>query len=182
MDQGLVPKRYAKALYEVAQADGNADALYGTMQRLVSSFAAQPALASTMANPFVSADDKAALILTAAGASASDAEMQRFIALLTTNKRLGMVRDIAAAYLRIYRQERRISVVRVTAAAPMAAAEQQRLKAIIQQHLDGGTMEYSFALDPSLIGGFAVDIDNERLDASVKNELKQLRLKLLSNK
>ena len=38
----------------------------------------------------------------------------------------------------------------------------------------------TFATDPDIIGGFTVDIDNERLDASVKNELKQLRLKLLS--
>ncbi len=40
-------------------------------------------------------------------------------------------------------------------------------------------MEYTFRVDPDLIGGFTVDIDNERLDASVKNELKQLRLRLL---
>ena len=40
-------------------------------------------------------------------------------------------------------------------------------------------MEYTYSTDPDLIGGFTVDIDNERLDASVKNELKQLRLKLL---
>ena len=43
-------------------------------------------------------------------------------------------------------------------------------------------MEYSFVTDPDLIGGFVVTIDNRQLDASVKNELKQLRLKLLSNK
>lgn len=42
-------------------------------------------------------------------------------------------------------------------------------------------MEYSERVDPELIGGFVVNIDNERLDASVSNEFKQLRLKLLSN-
>ena len=41
-------------------------------------------------------------------------------------------------------------------------------------------MEYNHRIDPDLIGGFVVNIDNEKLDASVANELKQLRLKLLS--
>lgn len=41
-------------------------------------------------------------------------------------------------------------------------------------------MEYNLLIDPELIGGFTVDIDSERLDASVANELKQLRHKLLS--
>ena len=40
-------------------------------------------------------------------------------------------------------------------------------------------MEYVSRVDPDLIGGFTVSIDNERLDASVRNELKQLRLNLL---
>lgn len=182
MDQGLVPKRYAKALYEVALENGTQAKLYELMQHLAASFGQEPALAATMANPFVSDADKAALILTASRSDASDPEMARFIGLLKANGRLGMVRDIAAAYLRIYRKANRISVVKVTAASPMGEQEQQRLKSLILSHLDGGRMEYSFDVDPDLIGGFAITIDNERLDASVKNELKQLRLKLLSNK
>ena len=50
-----------------------------------------------------------------------------------------------------------------------------------KSHLDGGTMEYHHRVDPALIGGFTVTIDNDKLDASVADELKQLRLKLLSN-
>ena len=40
-------------------------------------------------------------------------------------------------------------------------------------------MEYSFRLDPLLIGGFAVKVGSERLDASVKNDLNRIRQKLL---
>ena len=41
------------------------------------------------------------------------------------------------------------------------------------------TLEISQTIDPSLIGGFTVKIDDYLLDASVSNELKQLRLNLL---
>ena len=40
-------------------------------------------------------------------------------------------------------------------------------------------MEYSSVVDPSIIGGFTVAIDNDKLDASIANELKQLKLNLL---
>ena len=60
------------------------------------------------------------------------------------------------------------------------AREMKRLKALIESHVGGATVEYETAVDPDLIGGFVVKIDSERLDASIKNELKQLRLKLLS--
>ena len=42
------------------------------------------------------------------------------------------------------------------------------------------TLEVEHSLDPDLIGGFTVKVGDLLLDASIKNELKKLRLKLLS--
>ena len=179
MDQGLIPKRYAKAIYEVALAGGAQKELYGEMQRISSAFAAEPGLNPTLNNPFVSVADKVALIKAAAGGDT--AILGRVLELLRQNGRIGLMRDIAVAYESIYRKENKICRVVVTAAAPMDEAEEKRLKDMIVSHLDGGAMEYTFRVDPDLIGGFTVSIENERLDASVKNELKQLRLKLLRN-
>lgn len=182
MNQGLIPKRYAKALLEVAASPDARRKLYEHMKLLCGSFAQEPALMASLANPFVSDEDKASLIFTASHTSADDPAMASLVRVLKENGRMGIVRDIAQAYVRLYRHDNAIFKVEVVAAAPMAQAEQERLKKLVLAHLDGGSMEYSFRVDPSLIGGFVVNIDNERLDASVKNELKQLRLKLLSNK
>lgn len=179
MDQGLIPKRYAKAIYEVALASGAQKELYGTMQRVSAAFAAEPKLNATLNNPFVGVADKIALIKAAAGATADEALLERITGLLKQNGRIGMMREIAAAYENIYRKENKIYRVVVTAAAPMPQPEEDRLKSLIEKHLDGGSMEYTFRVDPDLIGGFTVSIENERLDASVKNELKQLRLTLI---
>ena len=180
MDQGLIPKRYAKAIYEVALENGTQKDLYGKMNRISSAFAAEPGLNATLNNPFVSVSDKEGLVYTAAGANADDKELSSVLGLLKHNGRIGMMRDIAIAYENIYRKENKIYRVVVTAAAPMEPAEENRLKELIESHLGGAAMEYTFRVDPDLIGGFTVGIENERLDASVKNELKQLRLKLLS--
>lgn len=198
MNEGLIPKRYAKALYKFACEKGADLGLYRLMGNLGRSFADNPTLDSTIANPFVADKEKIGLLKTAAAipvapgettpgkAEASDTVDAKvigaysdFLMLLTENRRLPMAAAIARAYCDIYRKENRIFRVAVVSAAPLEAEEKQRLTRLIESHLKGGKMEAVFATDPGLIGGFTVDIDNERLDASVKNELKQLRLKLL---
>lgn len=180
MNEGLIPKRYAKALFEYASERGKAESLYRLMGTLENSFRENHELQPTLENPFIDDSQKERLIATAAGAAGNDPVFADFITLLARNKRLDMVRRAAIAYRDIYRQANHISLVTVTAAAPLDPEEEKRLKDLVAKHLDGGTMEYTFAVDPSLIGGFTVGINSERLDASIKNELKQLRLKLLS--
>ena len=180
MNQGLIPSRYAKALFEYASENGCDKPVFERMQTLAGAFASEPALVRAVSNPYVSRHDKIQLLTTASGSNENDMAMSRFLDLLADNNRLDMARDIALAYLKIYRTEHNIRLVTVTSAAPMAEAEESRLKQLIQRHLGSATMEYNHQVNPDLIGGFQVSIDNEKLDASVANELKQLRLKLLN--
>ena len=91
------------------------------------------------------------------------------------------MRDIALAYLSLYRKANNIYLVNVVTAAELPDEEVDRLRRLVEKHLGGASMEFSQSIDPELIGGFVININSERLDASVSNELKQLRLKLLSN-
>lgn len=188
MNDGLIPRRYAKALYKVAIERGVSRQVYERMLRLVASFAEAPQLSAVINNPYQSSADKLTLLHTAAGvpaagAAPADATAQLyddFLQLLINNNRLGMTHAIALAFVELYRKENNIKVVRLVTAAPLDEANQARLKDFIGRHLNGASMEYTATVDPSLTGGFLVTIDNERLDASISNELKQLRLKLLS--
>ena len=180
MDKGLIPRRYAKALFEVgAERDDNKQ-LYGLMLALTDSFDHNHDLAETMANPFVSESDKTALLMTAAGAddAGSNVTYADFVKLLARNGRLDLARDIARAFVDLYRSANNIFKVKIVSAAPMGDAERKRLEDIIARHIGKGTMEYDFDVDPSLIGGFTVTVNSERLDASVANRLKQLKLQL----
>lgn len=182
MNNGLIPARYAKALYDFAAENGDDTRIFTLTRALLDSFKAEPELNKVMSNPFVPAADKTKLLDTAAGPEAgADSVWTRFLALLVANGRLDAIRDIALAYTRLYRRRHNIRLVTVTSAAPMEPAGEQRLKALIQKHLGDATMEYATAVDPDLIGGFTVTIDNEKLDASIANELRQMRQSLLDN-
>lgn len=181
MNEGLIPRRYAKALFEFASEKSASEKVYGFMQNLAGSFANEVGLQSVVSNPFVESVDKIKLLTTAAGAQQQDKSFSDFMTLLATNKRLDMSRDIALAYLDIYRKANNIYLVEVVTASELSKNDESRLKSLIQTHLNGATMEYTQRVDENLIGGFVINIGSERLDASISNELKQLRLKLISN-
>lgn len=154
--------------------------MYRLMTGLCASFAAQPALQSTMANPFVADSAKQQLIVTACGLDKPDKVLADFLHMLAENKRLPMVHSIALAYLGIYRQAHNIHQVTVTSAVTLDKEIQKRITDVIQKQIGpDGSMEYRSIIDPNIIGGFIVAIDNDKLDASIANELKQLKLNLL---
>lgn len=179
MDQGLLPRRYAKALYKYAVERDSQACVYGLMSNIGLAFDKLPALQKTVSNPFVDAARKEELVAEAAGGRDNDV-LRDFVRLLIRNRRIDMVRDIALAYQEIYRRANNICKVSVTSAAPLVQADRDRLTNLVQQRLGAASAEMTFLVDPDLIGGFVIGIDNDRLDASVRNELQQLRQSLLA--
>lgn len=180
MNEGLIPRRYAKALYKYALEKGKDKELYTLMQNLVRSYAANPSLAKAMANPFIDAARKLSLLYAACGLGNEEPVIHRFFDLLEKNHRVALAGDIARAYGDIYRDLNHIHRVTITSASPLDQATVKRIEQVVARHIGGGTFEYTTEVNPDLIGGFTVTIDNDRLDASVANELTQMRLKLLS--
>ena len=177
MDQGLIPRRYAKALYEVATEKGEASGLYAIMQRLSEAFATESALQATMSNPFVSATDKERLLRTAAGSN--DSLFDDFLTLLRRNGRLEFARDAALAYIDLYRTKNHIYEVTIESAAELSAPVRERMLDLIRKHIGQGTLESKFTVNPDLIGGFRVRLGNELLDGSVATQLNRIRLGLI---
>lgn len=179
MNDGLIPQRYAKALYKLAVEKGNAPAVYDEMKEVIDSFRRNPELARTLANPYVSRQDKEKLLLAAAGNSVED-DFRGFIKLILDNDREQFALEMALAFRDIYRRENRISQVTVTTATRLDDSQLDKIKEIVRKAFPDHKLEWHFKTNHDLIGGFVVDVDSSRLDASLSNELEQLRLNLLS--
>ena len=57
MNDGLIPNRYAKALFKVAVEKGEQAEIYTQMKQLVASFDEMPALKAAVNNPFIAVDE-----------------------------------------------------------------------------------------------------------------------------
>ncbi len=181
MNGGLIPSRYAKALYKFAQEHGATGKVYEEMQHVVQAFETNAELSSTLSNPYVSAPDKGKLLLIAAGRDASD-DFKGFVRLILDNKRESYAYEMALAYRDLYRRANGISIVKITSAMQLPENELTKLRKLIENSFPGRTLEFSERIDASIIGGFIVDVDHVRMDASISNEIEKLRLKLLSTK
>lgn len=178
MISGLIPHRYAKALYKYAQQSDTTRQVYEEMKRVIESFSANPGLTKTLSNPFVEDADKEKLLLAAAGDKPGN-DYRRFVRLILDHKREEFAYLMALAYRDIYRKENNISQVRVTTAAALPPAEMAKLHGVVEKSFKDTKFEYTDKVDPSLIGGFVIDVDSTRMDASVSGELSQLRQTLL---
>ncbi len=181
MDNGLIPYRYAKALYKYALEQGKTSELYDVAKAAIASFEKNPGLSKVMSNPFVSNADKEKLLLAAAG-SGADAAYDRFIKLVIEHRREEFAYSMMLAYRDIYRKENHISQARIVTATNLDKALSDKLKALVTKSFQGTTLEFTESVNPDLIGGFVIDVDSVRMDASVSNELEQLRQTLLRSK
>lgn len=178
MVSGLIPHRYAKALYKYALESNKASDVYEEMKHVVNSFQHNPELEKVLSNPYVEAADKEKVLLSAAGEAPGE-DYRRFVKLILDHKREEFAYLMALAYRDIYRKENNISQVMITTAAELPAAEMAKLRAVVENSFKDTKFEYSSQVNPDLIGGFVIDVDSTRMDASVSGELAQLRQNLL---
>ena len=181
MDNGLIPHRYAKALYKYASENGKTEEIYNLMKRVIKSFVDNPGMQETLSNPFVTSQDKEKLLLTAAGDEADNA-YDRFIKLIIGHNRTDFAYEMMLAYRDIYRKEKNIMQVNITTASVLPQEQMQKLRDLVNKAFKGSILEFSESVNPDLIGGFVIDVDSVRMDASISNELEQLRQTLLRSK
>ncbi len=179
MNDGLIPNRYAKALYKLSQERGDTAAVYQEMKQLDVAYASESGLKKAVNNPFLPVADKLKLLCAASGGKL-DSTSARFMELVIKNNRIDFLRSIALAFMRQYRELNGIAKVEVVTATQLGDDEINDIVDVVKEQLGGKTIELTKSVNPDLIGGFTVDVDSRVLDASVRSQLEKLRLKLLS--
>lgn len=179
MNEGLIPNRYAKALYKYSLENKEAETVYEQMKHLSDSFESHKELKAMVDNPYLPFGDKERVLLTAAQAP-TEGSLSKFIKMINDNNRIGYIRGMALAYQSLFRKDNSIEEVVITTAGNMDESELEKIRKVVQEHEKNMKLEFVYSVNPDLIGGFTIRMDSKLLDASIKNELKKLRLKLLS--
>jgi F-type H+-transporting ATPase subunit delta len=176
-----VARRYAEALIDAAQKEGQADAALEELAELQSDVLARfPRFADLLASERVPAAEKDRILRDTFEGRASGLVL-RFLRVLNRNGRLGLIGPIIAEARTIWDRRNNRIPVSVRTAVPLGEDQMQALK----DRLTGlvpGTPILSVSTDPSLIGGLVIQVGDHLYDASVKNRLTQLRHRLIEGK
>ena len=176
MDIGVISVRYARALLKCATEAKSEDAVYTEMQQLAKSYVEVPQLRFTIDNPMLSKDKKEALLLTAVGEKPSDLT-KTFIKLVLKEDRERVMQFIANSYVTLYRQQKNVIRGRLITAAAVSPATEQKMRQMVEGKTNG-TVEFESEVDPDIIGGFILEYDTYRMDASVKTKLNSILTQL----
>jgi F-type H+-transporting ATPase subunit delta len=178
MDTGTISKRYAKAIFQYALGRGEEECLHTEMKMLSEQFTALPLLGKVLEDPTIPSAEKVNVLITAAGKTPS-AAYQQAVHLVIKNGRGHYMQHIAWVYDKVFREEKNRTVIKLTTTEPADIKMQKALINLIVKDKDK-QVDFAAKIDENIIGGFILEVEDCRLDASVKNQLNRLRLEMIN--
>ena len=122
-----------------------------------------------------------ALLRSAVDAHIEDAvyaEMQSIAkSYIEVPDRENVMQFIANSYITLYRQQKNIIRGKLTTAARVSAQTEQKMRQMVESKTNG-TVEFETEVNPDIIGGFILEYDTYRMDASVKSQLNTILTQL----
>ena len=177
MDNGKISVRYARALLNFANEQHCEAEVYANLTRLTANYShAIQQFNEVLSNPMVGNADKIELLKTAIGESVHPC-LIRFMEFLTEKKRENKIFVIALKYQEMYRKEKNLLRADVTIATDVDDNALDKIKVFIEQTFDR-QVEMHVHTNPELIGGFTLDIEHNRMDASIAGQLNKLKKEL----
>lgn len=172
MDVGVISVRYARALLKSAVIGKQEDIVYQNMQCLMNCYLYISELRLAVNNPMLSKEKKQEVIRTACGETISELT-ERFINLVLHEGREEVLQFMATSYITLYRKQKHIINGKLTTASKVSAVVEDRMKRLVESHTSG-SVEFSTEVNPDIIGGFVLEYDTYRMDASVKTRLRRI--------
>ena len=112
------------------------------------------------------------MLLTAVGDEVTPLT-RAFIGLVLKEGREQVMQFIANSYVTLYRQQKNVIRGRLFTAAHVSAQTEQKMRQMVESKTNG-TVEFETEVNPDIIGGFILEYDTYRMDASVKAKLNSI--------
>lgn len=171
--------RYAKSLLDLAREENKLDRVLED----VKSFQAASKNRDfylLLKSPIVNARKKLS-ILDALFLDKYDEMTMAFLRILVNKGREPYLPEVAEEFITQYKKIKHITTVKVTTAQPMTAAALKALEAkLMASDATAKSVEIETAVNPELIGGFVLELDDKIYDASVAQKLEDVKRSLLS--
>ncbi len=179
MSTGVIATRYASGLAQAAANATELDAWLGEVQRFAKAWRGSGLLRAVATNPGLSQARREAVLEPVFAELGLSATPKRWLKLIWSRDRLGIVPDAVDALGRLV--DTRRGVLRAKAEFAVAPSPAQ-LKSLTErlEKLTGKQVVLEDSEDASLLAGFRVRIGSHLVDASLKQALSKMQRDLLA--
>ncbi|OUW46654.1 ATP synthase F1 subunit delta [Synechococcus sp. UW140] len=168
---------YAQALLQVTDARKESDDVADQCKQLLSIWSTSSDFREAMTSPVLEPDAKKQVLSTLLSEQIQPS-LLNLLKVLADRQRLVAFDAVLNRYLDLYRQSRQISLAKVATAQALSETQQAALTQKVQAMLGKGSVEMDLSVDPSLIGGFVVNLGSQVIDASLAGQVRRLGLAL----
>ncbi len=170
-------RRYARAVFELAQQDGDVSSWsrrLGELKDLLS----DERVASVLTNPTIDVERRMELV--SAAPHELDAQATNLAKLLIESDRVLEIAGIASEYERLADVAAGRVRATVTTAVELGPRERDRVAEELSKRL-GEEVRLDVVVDPRILGGLKLQYGDRLVDASVATKLQQLRRRLAAS-
>lgn len=167
---------YARALFEVARADGTLDEVEDELFRFARAFETNESLRSTLSDQMIPAAKRQAIVEDLLGTAATPTTVQ----LLSMVVGSGRSRDLVAivdALVQRASSAKDLQVAEVRTAVALTEDQQSRLRAALA-NATGKQVNLKVIVDPSVIAGVVATVGDVVIDGTVRTRVEQLKSRL----
>ncbi len=167
---------YARALFEVARAEGTIDEVEDELFRFARSFESSDELRNALTDEQVPAAKRQAIVEDLLGGKAT-ATTTQLVSMVVGS---GRGRDLPAIIDKLVERaagSKNLSVAEVRSAVPLTDDQQHRLAAALA-NATGKQVNLKVVVDPSVVGGIVATVGDTVIDGSVRTRVDQLKSRL----
>ena len=172
--------RYAKSLIDLAQETDRLEEAYKDMLLMQSFLKQSRDLVALLKSPVIPAHKKEAVLDSLTGGKISDLSAG-FNKLLIQKGREAVLPEIVEAFISQYKAIRQIHQVKLTTAKPVSEEIKQEIVRQVKTQTKLQHIELTSVVDPSLVGGFVLQLGDTLVDASISYDLNAIRKQFLNN-
>lgn len=173
LDKKMVANRYAKAIFELAEENGQLDQTYQELSALRQVFEENDSLAALLSGVDLSLAEKKSLI----DALKKDASpfVSNLIQMVFDYGRMDDLVAIIDEFERRYDAFNKRIHAEVITAVQLDTKQRDQLKAGLAKRLSANEIVLHETVDPSILGGVIIRANNETLDGSLSSKIEQIR-------
>jgi F-type H+-transporting ATPase subunit delta len=172
-DKDALVRGYAEALFRVAAAEGELDAVDRQLFAFAGLLETEARVRDALLDPSLPAENKRGLIADALGERANPfaVNMLAFVVEQGRARELGRIVEELAE---VAAETRESAVAEVRSAVPLDEASTTRLATALAT-ATGRQIEVRVVLDPSVVAGLVAKVGDEVFDGSVRSRLEEAR-------
>lgn len=181
MSNHRVAYAYAKSLMELAIERGQLEEVYQDFKHLVDLGKSNRDLELAMRNPIVTSDKKLKVLKALFEKRGTTEVTMAFFEILCRKNRVDVIIEISREFQAQYQRHNSIQVAEVTTTFPLDDKLRAEFTKIVLEISGMKTVNLIEKINPDLIGGFILRVNDRQLDESLSSKLRELKAEFSVN-